>query len=97
MSFDSFKITHTRDSDEVKEIVRKASLKNPGVYYTVENWFGPVVFLHKRLHVFAPTSSVFGGYWLNGKFKRFTEKQRIADSNATPILSQSKKTYEQDP
>lgn len=86
MSYEeSFKID-SKDSDEVKRIVQEHSFKNPGVYYNVINLFGPVVFMRKRLHVLTPSDSVFGGYWLNGEFKPFTEKQWIADSNATPTL-----------
>ena len=64
------------------------SKANPKLYVTALRWGFNEAYVtgSKRLHVFAPTSVMFGIYWLNGKQKKFTEKQIIADQNATPQM-----------
>ena len=62
------------------------SKKNPGNYITLYACFGLFVHSHKRLNVFAPSDSYGKSYWLNGKEKNFSEKQVIADQNATPTM-----------
>jgi len=63
------------------------SKANPKLYVTARNAFGAYVHTSKSLNVFAPSDSMFGIYWLNGKQKNFTAKQVIADQNATPYMS----------
>lgn len=74
---------------ECKRIAEQASKENPGQYFTVQQWtFGNgAVMQSKRLHVHAPSDSFVKGYWLNGNFKTFTERQQAADWNATPTLT----------
>jgi len=72
---------------------RKAALDmskaNPHKYYTLYDCFGIFIAEHKRLNVFAPSDSLRGyqGYFHGGQEKRFTEAQRIAAQNATPLMS----------
>ena len=63
------------------------SKKHPGKYVTIHNCFGLYAGLHSRLCVFAPSDSIADWYVLNGKLKPFTERQRIADQNASPTMS----------
>ena len=62
------------------------SIANKGMYVEVFACFGLFAALHKRLNVFAPSDSIFGWYALNGKVKAFTNAQKIADQNATPMM-----------
>ena len=71
---------------EAKQFALQQSLNNPDMYVTLFACFGIFCDIKKRLNVFAPSDSLFGVYWLNGKEKRFTTKQRIADEKATPTL-----------
>ena len=59
---------------------------NPGKYITIHSCFGALAGIHDRLHVFAPTDSCVDWYVLDGKVKKFTEAQQIADQNATPVM-----------
>jgi len=72
---------------EAKRFALWASQKNPGSYVTLYAAFGIYCSIKKNMNVYEPTDSLFGVYWLNGKEKLFTKKQRIADQNATPALS----------
>ncbi len=65
------------------------SKANPKLYVTAQMmpFTGAYVTTAKRLNVYAPTDSLWGIYWLNGKQKKFTAKQVIADQNATPMMS----------
>ena len=64
------------------------SQTHPGVYVTIVADFGQAFLITgKALHVFAPTDSLGGVYWLNGKEKKFTDRQVARDSESTPILS----------
>lgn len=76
-------------------VARKAALKlsgeNPRAYVTITPAFGWMVTVSKRLNVFAPSDSTepfgrTGTYWLNGVEKPFTQKQKIADQNKTPLM-----------
>ena len=71
---------------EAKQFAKEYSLKNPKVYVTLFSCFGIFLNTSKRLNVFAPSDSLFGVYWFNGKEKAFTTKQKIADEKATPTL-----------
>ena len=73
--------------DEAREIAMQTSIEQPGIYVTLSAAFGIYLDTAKRLHVFAPSDSIAGGYWLNGKFKPFTNAQKSADERATPMLS----------
>ena len=75
-----------KTKDDAIEFAKKASIDNPGCYVTLYACFGIFVKIHKRLNVFAPSDSLFGIYWLNGKEKPFTAKQKIAAEKATPSL-----------
>ena len=63
------------------------SLDRPGEYIIPIACFGLFATVAKRLHTFAPSDAVFDWYALNGKLRAFTGSQKIADQNATPILS----------
>ena len=65
----------------------KISEEHPGMYVTVFACFGLYLSCHKRLNVFAPSDSYIKSYWLNGKEKPFTRKQKIANDLATPTMS----------
>ena len=74
--------------EEAKKEALALSLENPGKYITLCACFGIFAEVRSRLHVFSPSDSWFCDvYWLNGKEKPFTKKQRIACQNATPALS----------
>ena len=75
-----------KTKEEAIEFAKQASIQNPGCYVTLYACFGIFANIHKSLNVFAPSDSLFGVYWLNGKEKPFTKKQRIADQQATPSL-----------
>ena len=71
---------------EAIEAVTNISKKNPGKYVAYKAIFGETfVSIKSRLGVFAP-SDYDNGYAINGKFKPFTNAQRIADQNATPCM-----------
>ena len=74
-----------RDTLEAGLTLSKA---NPKLYVTAQIWpfTGAYVTTHKRLNVFAPSDSLWNLYWLNGKQKNFSDKQVIADQNATPMM-----------
>ena len=75
---------------EARTAIRKLSNAHPKQYFIIVNEFGWLIDSKKRLHVFDPTSQGLGAsgtYWLNGKEKSFTTAQRIADQNATPLMS----------
>jgi hypothetical protein len=74
-----------------RDFAQKLSAKNPGKYITIHSCFGLFAEINDRLHISAPSDSgspfLNTGYWLNGKERTFTEKQHIADQNATPTLT----------
>ena len=76
---------------EAKDFAQKLSAKNPSKYITLYSCFGLFAEISDRLHIHTPSGSsnpfLNTGYWLNGKERPFTEKQRIADQNATPTLT----------
>ena len=83
--------TFTSLNDARAEALR-ISIAHPTLYVTIGSCFGWIVSTSKRLNVFAPSDYAdpfgrTGTYWLKGVEKRFTEKQRIADQNATPMMS----------
>ncbi len=69
------------------ETAQKLSLEHAGKYVTLFTCFGIFAFISKSLDVQAPSDSLGGYYWLNGKRKPFTKAQKIADDLATPMLS----------
>lgn len=71
--------------DEARAYARHLSTENPGKYVTLFTCFGIFATVADRLHVFAPTDSWGGSYWLNGKEKPFSAAQKLADELATPI------------
>lgn len=63
------------------------SKANPGKYIIANTIFmHGYVHVKDRLHVFDPSDAHHGMRWyiLNGKIKPFSEKQKLADQNATP-------------
>lgn len=76
---------------EAKDFAQKLSAKNPSKYITLYSCFGLFAEINDRLHIHAPSDSgsplLNTGYWLKGKERPFTEKQSIADQNATPTLT----------
>ena len=72
---------------EAKVVALEYSQKHPSQYVTLFNVFGLYLTVSPRLHVFAPSDAIGGHYWINGKEKPFTTKQRIADQIATPHIS----------
>ncbi len=77
-----------KNETEAKAFAVKFSSENPGTYCTLVADFGQAFLVPgKSLHTFAPTDSLFGSYWLNGNEKKFTTRQKSADSEATPVLS----------
>ena len=72
---------------EAKTEILAMSKTNPKQYIYATACFGLFATVEKRLHVYAPSNSVFNWYALNGKVKQFTGSQKIADQNATPALS----------
>lgn len=72
---------------EAKKAAIALSLENPGQYVTMFKCFGLLASMKPRLHVFDPSDSAFGWYVLNGIVKLFTTSQKVADQNATPLLS----------
>jgi len=66
------------------------SKQNPKMYVLIHNTFGLYASLSKRLNVHAPgdTATLQGIDWyaINGTIKKFTNKQKIADVNATPTM-----------
>ena len=75
-----------KTKEEAVKFAKEASIENPDCYVTLFSCFGIFVKIHKRLNVFGPSDSLFGIYWLNGKEKTFTAKQKIAAEKATPSL-----------
>ena len=76
-----------KNEAEAKAAAMKLSIENPDQYVTLYACFGIFVKVDKRLHVFAPTDSLFGAYWLNGKEKAFSDRQVARDSESTPICA----------
>ena len=63
-----------------------ASEEYMGQYITLFSCFNLEVVVNKRLNIHAPGDSYGSSYWLNCKEHKFTDKQVIADQNATPVL-----------
>jgi len=74
-----------RNEAEAKKNCIRLSKENKGKYVYAVTAFGLFATIEKRLHIYAPTSGPFNWYVLNGKVKKFTESQKIADQNATPL------------
>ena len=73
---------------EAKTEMVEMSKANPGKYLIPIACFGcAYAQVSHRLHVFSPSDAAQDWYVLNGEVKQFTTAQRIADQNATPILS----------
>ena len=69
-----------------KQFAMQLSKNNPNKYIMLVACFGIFAVVHNRLNVFAPSDSCCKSYWLNGKEKKFTTAQKVADQNATPNL-----------
>ena len=68
---------------EAKAEAISVSLDNPGQYVTTFACFGLFLEVKPRLHATDPSAA---GYCLTGTVKPFTERQVIADQQATPAL-----------
>jgi len=78
--------------NEARDAIVTASASDPSSYFWISNCFGWVINSGKRLPVNAPSdgshwSGMTASYWKGGKERNFSEKQRIADQNATPMMS----------
>ena len=80
--------TYYQNKRDTLEAGLTLSKANPKLYVTAEMmpFTGAYVTTYKRLNVYAPSDSLWGVYWLNGKQKNFSDKQVIADQNATPMM-----------
>jgi len=65
------------------------SAKNRGWYITIGSAFGLFMHKSKTLHRFSPTDAVEGlrYYYLNGKEKPFSEKQKLRDQISSPTMA----------
>ena len=75
-----------KNEAEAKANALQASIDNKGQYVTLYSCFGIFMKISKSLHVFDPSDSLFGVYWLNGKEKPFTLAQQIKDEQSTPSI-----------
>lgn len=73
--------------DHIKRQARDYSIAHPGMYVIVVDAFGPFIVARPRFGVYTPTDTPLDCYWLNGREKKFTQRQIIADQLATPTLS----------
>tara|TARA_R110000764_G_scaffold34214_1_gene76425 strand:- start:266 stop:538 length:273 start_codon:yes stop_codon:yes gene_type:complete len=76
-----------KNETEAKANALQASIDNKGHYITLYSCFGIFMKVSKSLHVFDPSDSLFGVYWLNGKEKPFTMSQKIRDEQSTPSMN----------
>ena len=72
---------------EARATALQTSIDNIGKYVTLYSCFGIFIKTSKSLHVFDPSDSLFGVYWLNGKEKSFTTAQKIRDEQSTPSMT----------
>jgi len=72
---------------EARASALRLSEEHAGKYITLVACFGLFANIADRLHVFAPSDSVHDHYFLNGKEKPFTSRQKIANQNATPTMT----------
>mgnify|MGYP003132413204 FL=1 len=75
-----------RNKTEATKFAIELSKKHKDKYITLYACFGIFANISKRLHIFAPSDSLFNSYFLNGKQKYFTTAQKISDEKATPAL-----------
>jgi len=77
-----------RNEEQVKKSAISLSKKNRGMYIVPYVDFGQAFAnMNKRLNVFSPSDATFGWYVINGKVKKFTGKQKVADQNNTPTMN----------
>ena len=79
----------TIEYKDIQDLVIKLSNKpeNKGMYCVCYTDFNEVhMSTSHYLGVYSPSDSDFTWYVLNGKVRYFTDKQRIADQNATPTM-----------
>ena len=75
-----------KNKNEATKFAIELSKKHKDKYITLYACFGIYANISKRLHIFAPSDSLFNSYFLNGKQKYFTTSQKITDETATPSL-----------
>jgi len=72
----------------VKREAIALSKRNKGMYVIVYVDFGEAfAMMNKRLNVFSPSDSTYDWYVHNGKVKKFSGNQKVADQNATPQMN----------
>ena len=69
---------------EATEVALRESRERPTIYFTFVACFGVNLAESTRLGVFAPSDSCCDYYIRNGRVRKFTERQVIADQLATP-------------
>tara|TARA_R100001594_G_scaffold131562_1_gene171283 strand:- start:422 stop:694 length:273 start_codon:yes stop_codon:yes gene_type:complete len=73
-----------QDEALAKAKAKQASIDYPNHYIYLLTCFGLMLSTPvKYLYVHAPSDAYKGIYWLNGKEKSFTKKQKIKDEKAT--------------
>jgi hypothetical protein len=77
---------------EARDAALRESEAAPSLYFWIYDCFGWAIDSAQRLPVYAPSDGTHwsgrtGSYWKAGKERDFSDKQRIADQNATPTLS----------
>jgi len=70
-------INHIKTIPEAKKLCLAHSKKNPKLYVLLTSCFGAYIVSYKFYYVDMPNDTMLDGYYLNGKFKEFTEKQII--------------------
>ena len=78
---------NAKAEDSVKKEIIQLSKINPDKYIYATACFGLFATVAKSFNIHAPGDSCFDWYVLNGKVNQFTNSQKIADENATPMLS----------
>jgi len=78
--------------EEARAAILKESQAAPSLYFWITDCFGWLIISAKRLPVHAPSqgshwSGSTSSYWKAGKERDFSDRQRIADQNATPTMS----------
>ena len=72
--------------EDAKKNCIKISLKNKNNYVYTYSAFGLFATIEKYLNVHSPGDTPFNWYVLNGKVKKFTKAQKIAQQKATPTM-----------
>lgn len=71
----------SQEAETIKDCI-EISLEHPGKYILAVPCFGLYAEIHNRLNVHSPGDTPFNWYILNGKLKKFSTAQKIAEQNA---------------